>query len=51
MSRRLQFRMFAPHLMFLPLITSRSSWIGSMNAFLILSGGLFFGRVYDTGHL
>ncbi|KAH0838759.1 major facilitator superfamily domain-containing protein [Lanmaoa asiatica] len=30
--------------------SSTVSWIGSTNSFLILSGGLFFGRLYDRGH-
>ncbi|KAF7350547.1 MFS general substrate transporter [Mycena sanguinolenta] len=29
---------------------SAISWIGSINAFLIISGGLVAGRVYDRGH-
>ena len=33
--------------MFLLLIASRSSGTGRLNSFLILSGGLFFGRLYD----
>lgn len=39
------------HNTFVYLMTSHYSWIGSMNAFLILSGGLFFGRLYDKGYL
>jgi predicted MFS family arabinose efflux permease len=30
--------------------SSSISWIGSVDSFLILSGGLFFGRLYDTGY-
>lgn len=26
-------------------------WIGSINAFLVVSGGLFAGQLYDRGHL
>ncbi|KAF9241653.1 major facilitator superfamily domain-containing protein [Melanogaster broomeanus] len=31
-------------------VLTTCSWIGSANAFLILSGGLFFGRLYDRGY-
>lgn len=27
------------------------SWIGSLNAFLVISGGLIAGRLYDRGYL
>ncbi|KAJ6453746.1 major facilitator superfamily domain-containing protein [Mycena sanguinolenta] len=30
--------------------SSAISWIGSVNALLIVSSGLFFGRLYDRGH-
>ncbi|KAJ6473363.1 MFS general substrate transporter [Mycena vitilis] len=30
--------------------SSAISWIGSINAFIIISGGLFAGRLYDRGH-
>jgi hypothetical protein len=28
-----------------------SSWIGSTNAFMLIAGGLFAGRLYDRGYL
>ncbi|KAJ7214667.1 MFS general substrate transporter [Mycena haematopus] len=31
--------------------SSAISWIGSVNALLIVSSGLLFGRLYDRGHL
>ncbi|KAJ6626626.1 major facilitator superfamily domain-containing protein [Mycena sp. CBHHK59/15] len=30
--------------------SSAISWIGSVNAFLVISGGLISGRLYDRGH-
>ncbi|KIJ67847.1 hypothetical protein HYDPIDRAFT_25313 [Hydnomerulius pinastri MD-312] len=30
--------------------SSAIAWIGSVNAFLVLSGGLFFGRLFDRGY-
>ncbi|KAJ7662826.1 MFS general substrate transporter [Mycena polygramma] len=30
--------------------TVAGAWIGSINAFIIISGGLFAGRLYDRGH-
>ncbi|KAJ7511314.1 MFS general substrate transporter [Mycena galericulata] len=30
--------------------SSAISWIGSVNALLVISGGLFAGRLYDRGH-
>ncbi|KAJ7753938.1 major facilitator superfamily domain-containing protein [Mycena maculata] len=30
--------------------SSAISWIGSINALLLISGGLFVGRLYDRGH-
>ncbi|KAJ6466027.1 major facilitator superfamily domain-containing protein [Mycena vitilis] len=30
--------------------SSAISWIGSINAFIVISGGLFAGRLYDRGH-